>query len=351
MSSRTSAESEGASDPEDAARPAHHLPDGSFIKPWLPPERNRHGLFPVLRWKLASLFDPPPPDPAPEDVPRGTPDPTRPRAPEDEVRITFIGHATFLVQIGGLNLLTDPVFSDRASPVRWMGPKRFTPPALRIDELPDIDAVLLSHDHYDHLDRPSVESLHARFGSGLQWITPLAYRDWFAGLGVERVVELDWWEGTDTVDGLRITAAPTQHWTRRGRKPNQRLWASYRIESPSGRSVYFGGDSGWWPGYEELGRRLGPHDALLLPIGAYEPRWFMRLSHMNPEDAVRAYRDMGGRGVCIGMHWGAFRLTDEPPLEPPARMRVAWTAAGLPEADLALPGIGGTVVVPRVARP
>ena len=147
------------------------------------------------------------------------------------------------------------------------------------------------------------------------------------------------------VTDLRITAAPTQHWTRRGWAANERLWASFRIEAGNGRSIYFGGDSGYWDGYAEIGERLGAHDALLLPIGAYEPRWFMRPAHMNPEEAVRAYQDMGGSGLCVGMHWGTFRLTDEPPLEPPERMRRAWEAAGLPDERLALPGIGESVDV------
>jgi N-acyl-phosphatidylethanolamine-hydrolysing phospholipase D len=295
-------------------------------------------------------MDPPPPDPPPGHIPTETPDPARPLALPGEIRVTWIGHATFLIQLGRLNLLTDPVFSDRVSPVSWAGPRRLVPPALSVDELPSIHAVLLSHSHYDHLDRPSVIRLHRRFGDELEWITPLGYQDWFRELGVEAVRELDWWERGE-LDGTGgpagITACPAQHWCRRGFRTNQRLWAAYGVEGPAGQRVFFGGDSGYFPGYREIGERMGPFDLLLLPIGAYEPRWFMKTSHMNPEDAVQAYRDLGGRGVFVGTHWGTFRLTDEHPLEPPRRTRRAWRSAGLPPGDLRLPGIGGTVAVGR----
>ncbi len=327
--------------------PPHHLPDGTFVKPWLPPEKDRHGSFPFLRWRLQRMRDGVAPDPSPDELPSGTPRLAPEEAPSDEVRATFIGHATFLLQLGGKNVLTDPIFSPRASPIPWFGPTRFGGPGLRLEELPPIDAVVLSHDHYDHLDLPTVRALHARFGEAIEWVAPLRFGAWLEQEGIRRVTELDWWDSREVAGGLRVTAAPAQHWCRRGRRVNERLWASFRIEAEvdGGPSVYFGGDSGYWPGFREIGERLGRHDLVLLPIGAYEPRWFMRLSHMNPEEAVQSYQDLGGRGVCVGMHWGSFRLTDEPPLEPPVRMREAWRAAGLPEERLALPGNGGTVVV------
>jgi N-acyl-phosphatidylethanolamine-hydrolysing phospholipase D len=289
-----------------------------------------------------------------------------------------VGHATFVIQLGGLNLLTDPVFSDRATPIPGFGPRRLVPPALVVDELPPIDAVLLSHSHYDHLDASSVDRLRRRFGDACQWITPLGYRGWFSGRGVDRVQELDWGD-TATVTApssvagaanrevsasrsaalandprargvsagtgvVEVTACPAQHWCRRGLRTNERLWSSFSLRLAGGRSVYFGGDSGYFPGYREIGARLGPFDLSLLPIGAYEPRWFMKTSHMNPEEAVRAYEDLGGSGAFVGMHWATFRLTDEDVLEPPVRTRAAWAQAGYPPEDLHLPGIGGTVV-------
>lgn len=309
------------------------------------------------------------PNPEPGQVPHQDPAPARPRASPGEVRITWLGHATFLVQIGGLNLLTDPMLSRSASPVRLVRIPRFTPPGLTVDELPPIDAVVLSHDHFDHLDLNTVRALRERFGPKLTWVTPLGYREWFVREGVGAIVELDWWqsaeiplrvEGADEGGGggsgptsvVRVTAAPAQHWTRRGWSVNRRLWASFALEaagaasaSRARRAVYFGGDSGWFDGYGEIGRRLGPFDVHLLPIGAYAPRWFMKRAHMNPEEAVRAHRALGEGAHFVPTHWGTFRLSDEPPLEPPRRVRAAWAEAGLDPEHLHVPGIGGTVVV------
>jgi N-acyl-phosphatidylethanolamine-hydrolysing phospholipase D len=263
--------------------------------------------------------------------------------------MTWVGHATALIQLPGLNLLTDPVWSDRASPVRLAGPHRFVPPVPALDALPPIDAVLLSHDHYDHLDRATVVALKRRFGDELTWLTPLGYRGWFARLGVTRVVERDWWqEAALPGDGYRAVCVPARHWTRR--RPggtNRRLWGGWAI-LPVGRegpSVYFAGDSGYCPAFSEIGARLGPFDASLMPIGAYEPRWFMAAAHMNPEEAVRAYLDLGGRGAFVGTHWGTWRLTFEDPVEPPERARTAWAAAGLPPDHLHLPRHGETVQI------
>lgn len=332
--------------------PDHHRPGGGFRLPWLE-EPYPPGLGGMLRWSWQRLRHGRPPNPPAGEIPTEIPDPARPTAGEGEVRVTWIGHATFLVQMGGFNVLTDPVFSERVSPVSWMGPRRLVPPALTVAELPRIDAVLLSHGHYDHLDRTSVVALRDRFGAELPWVTPLGYGDWFEALGLRRVTELDWWQEAEVErpDGgaLRVVAHPAQHWTRRGLRTNGRLWASFSLETPGAPRVYFGGDSGYFEGYREIGEHAGPFDLLLLPIGAYEPRWFMESSHMNPEDAVKAYADLGGSGVCVGMHWGTFRLTDEDPLEPPGRMQKAWAAAGLPPGDLRTPGVGGTVQVVRSA--
>jgi N-acyl-phosphatidylethanolamine-hydrolysing phospholipase D len=208
--------------------------------------------------------------------------------------------------------------------------------------------VLLSHDHYDHLDQGTVRGLHARFGDSLRWLAPLGYRRWFATRGITRLTELDWWDeaALDAPAGeLRVRCLPAQHWTSRSPFSRMsRLWCSWSVTGPA-RSVYFGGDSGWFPDFPLIGERAGPFDLSLLPVGAYEPRWFMRASHMNPEDSVRAFVELGGAGTFGGMHWGTFRLTDEDPLEPPRRTREAWVAAGLPEERLWLPAHGETRVV------
>jgi N-acyl-phosphatidylethanolamine-hydrolysing phospholipase D len=219
-------------------------------------------------------------------------------------------------------------------------------PGVRFEDLPAIDGVLLSHSHYDHMDSGTIKRLHAEFGDAVRWFTPLEYAGWFASLGIHSVSEMDWWDQNFLERNgaeVRIVALPCQHWTSRTPWDRQkRLWASWAVLAPDGRAVYFGGDSGYFPDYPVISDRMGAFDALLLPIGAYEPRWFMRPVHMNPEEAVKTYTDLGSRGSMIGMHWGTWRLTDEDPLEPPVRLRRAWTDAGLPDRDLHILPHGGT---------
>ena len=327
----------------------HHAPAGGFRNPWEPhPELERRpgGL---LAWMWERFRSDLPGNPAPGDVPPGTPAVARPRAHPDEVRMTLVGHATVLLQIGGLNLLTDPIWSARAGPFSLVGGPRFTDPGIPLDALPPLDAVLLSHGHYDHLDAATTRRLVRRFGADLPWICPLGHGRWLARQGVSAALELDWWDEVPVASrlcGMRLVCLPVRHWTRRGLRVDRELWCSWGIlTAEGGPAVYFGGDSGYCPAFSEIGRRLGPFTASILPIGAYEPRWFMADSHMNPEEAVRAYQDLGGSGAFMGIHWGTFRLTDEDPLEPPLRTRAAWKAAGLPPGALHLPGPGGTVVL------
>ena len=326
----------------DGPAPSHHDPAGGFRNPW--PTANLPGFREVMRWRREAARMQLPPDPDPAAIPTARPDPAVPHADAGELRATWLGHSSFLLQIGGLNLLADPQLSERASPLPFAGPKRFLPAALSVDALPPIDGVLLSHDHYDHLDAPTVRALHERFGERIHWLVPLGYRRWLGRRGIGGVTELDWWGATE-IGGVRATCLPAQHWTSRSPFSRlKRLWCSWAVAG-GGRSAYFGGDSGWFPGYPEIGERAGPFDLVLMPIGAYEPRWFMRSSHMNPEEAVRAYGELGGEGTFAGMHWGTFRLTDEDPLEPPVRTREAWRGAGLPEERLWIAALGGTRVV------
>lgn len=332
-----------------ADRPSHHGPDGRYRIPWPLETSDARSGGGVLRWQMERMRTKLPPNPPASALPLVPSDVARPHADAAEVRITWIGHASFLLQIGGRNVLLDPHFGPRASPFRFIGPRRFVPPGLALDALPPIDAVLLSHDHYDHLDQWSVRQLHRRFGDSLRWIAPLGHAAWLGAHGIRNVADVDWWDAVDLAgDGgaLTVTCAPAQHWTRRKlREFNDRLWGSFALRTAAGRSVYFGGDSGYFRGYGEIGELLGPFDAVLMPIGAYDPRWFMAPAHMNPEEAVRAYHDLGSRGAFVPMHWGTFRLTDEDPLEPPVRIRAAWADAGLPPDDLHILRHGETLVI------
>ena len=242
--------------------------------------------------------------------------------------LTWLGHATFLVQAGGLNVLTDPHLSERASPFGFAGPKRVMPPALEIRELPHIDAVVVSHNHYDHLDETTVRRLAHQSGGSPRFFVPLGLKAWFSGRGIHDVVELDWWQSAD-VGGVRFTLAPVQHWS--ARTPwdrNRTLWGGWRVDAPD-LSFFFAGDTGYSKDFADIRARLGPVDIALIPIGAYEPRWFMGVMHVDPEEAVKIHRDLDAR-ESIAMHWGTFVLTDEPLDEPPHKLAMALRAAGIP---------------------
>lgn len=288
-------------------RPAHHGPGGRYRNPWAHGPDVPPGQVDLLKWAWERLRGQRAPDPAPGALPREEPELAEPRvlAEAREVRVTWVGQATFLLQLPGVTLLTDPMFSDRASPIRWAGPRRLSPPGLALDALPPVDAVLLSHDHYDHLDAPTAKALNQRFGGSLTWFTPPGYRPWVERRGAQKVKELDWWAEDRLEVGpatATVRALPARHWTkRRPFDARKRLWCSWSVET-GGRRVYFGGDSGYFPGYAEIGERVGPFDVALMPIGAYAPRWFMKTSHMNPEEAAQAARDVRAAAwwACTG---------------------------------------------------
>jgi N-acyl-phosphatidylethanolamine-hydrolysing phospholipase D len=265
-----------------------------------------------------------------------------PRAAADVLTLTWFGHSSTLLQVGGLNVLTDPVWSMRASPVSFAGPRRWVAPPLSLERLPSVDVVLISHNHYDHLDLPTVRRLAARFGDA-EWLAPLGLAPLLARCGVARVRELDWWDDAG-VRGITFTAVPAQHFSSRSFDDrNATLWCGWTLVG-AGRRLYFAGDSGYHPDFGVVGQRRGPFDIALLPIGAYNPASVMQSVHLNPEEAVRAFQDVqgGARGVMVGIHWGTFPLTDEPMDEPPRRAREAWIGAGLPPGDLWLPVHGET---------
>jgi len=241
--------------------------------------------------------------------------------------LTWIGHATFLLQLGGLNILTDAHLTDRASPVWFAGPKRVTPPAIELGDLPHIDAVVISHNHYDHLDRATVKRLARQAAGSPRFFVPLGLKTWFAGAGIRDAMELDWWDAVD-YKGLQFTLVPVQHWSARTLWDRDRtLWGGWVIEQPDFR-FFFAGDTGYSPDFLNIGRRFGHVDLAAIPIGAYEPRWFMKVMHVNPEEAVQIHRDLRAR-YSVAMHWGTFILTDEPLDEPPYKLDAARRAAGV----------------------
>ena len=247
-----------------------------------------------------------------------------------DIAITFVNHATFLIQTGGTTILTDPIWSERASPFTWMGPRRARRPGVEFDRLPNIDVVLLSHNHYDHLDIATLRRLRQTFSPLL--LVAAGDARVVGPLGFPEVRELDWWDDLPVSRALKITFVPAQHFSARGLFDRDRsLWGGYMIES-HGRFVYFGGDSGYSTHFSDIKSRFGPPDIAMLPIGAYEPRWFMQPIHMNPAEAVRAHRDLGAK-QSIGMHFGTFHLTPEAIDRPQAELKAALDASGTPDRE------------------
>jgi L-ascorbate metabolism protein UlaG (beta-lactamase superfamily) len=302
-----------------------------------PAKRRRGGLIAMLRWQLSGErkpWPPQPPDPKPTGDPHAPP-------PPGSAAVTFIGHSTFLIRVAGITILTDPVFSERCSPVSWAGPKRARPPGRAFADLPKIDLLLVSHNHYDHMDLPSLRALRRR--DDPQVVTPLGNAVHLAKAGLGQVEELDWWQSTTLPRDIRITATPARHFSARTlRDRNHSLWSGFMLEA-AGHRLFFAGDSGAGHHWAEIGQRLGAPDLAFLPIGAYEPRNIMAAVHMNPAEAVAAHRALGAVR-SIGMHFGTFQLTDEPIDAPPAAMAAARAEAGLtPDAFVTL-GFGETRV-------
>ena len=310
---------------------SHHRPGGGYQNPW--PNTALSGFRDFLRWRLVERRNHPiAPNPPRDSLPRRPPSIALPRAEPGYRSLTWIGHATALLQLGRVNILTDPMWSERASPLQWIGPRRLMSPGLDFEALPPLDLVVLSHNHYDHLDAGTVRRIAARFPDTL-WLCPLGLGQLLHSFGVRQAIERDWWQTAET-PMFSATCAPAQHFSARGLGDrNETLWCSWIVQADGAR-VFFAGDTALHPAFADIGARLGPFDLVMLPIGAYEPRWFMRRVHMNPADAVAAYRAVvDGAPVappCFAMHWGTFRLTDEPVEEPPLRFAQCWHEAGLP---------------------
>jgi len=229
-------------------------------------------------------------------------------APESGLRVTWMGHSSLLVEIDGVRLLIDPMWDERASPTSWAGPKRFFAPTMRLEELPSVDVVLVSHDHYDHLGETTIRKLAALESMrGARWVTSLGVGEVLRQFGVEatRILEMDWTESVN-VGGVEITAVPTRHFS--GRSLFNRfetLWSAFVLKGPK-HTVYFGADSGWWEGFAEIGAAYGPFDLTMLEIGAFDVLWDG--IHLGPDGAARAFAALGGRGLMMPIHWGLFDL-------------------------------------------
>jgi N-acyl-phosphatidylethanolamine-hydrolysing phospholipase D len=339
----------------DPTKP-HHRPDGF---------RNLHasfepkGFLTLLQWQW---------DAARNGLPRPPMAPTPSVAPDlaylhgnaglgaaMNPSLTWIGHASMLAQMGGLNWLIDPVFSERASPVNFVGPRRAQPPGLALDQLPRIDVVLVSHNHYDHLDETSVKTLARQAGGPPLFLVPLGVKAWFADPAISRVIELDWWDAhriEAPAGTVEVVFTPAQHWS--GRTLADRLatlWGGFAVFAPDLHLLYTG-DTGYSPDFKEIRQRFaarqvsGGFDVALIPIGAYEPRWFMATQHVNPAEAVQIHQDLGTRR-SIGVHWGTFSLSDESLDEPPRALEQARRAAGLAAEEFGVMAIGQTLQLPR----
>lgn len=320
--------------------PRYHGPPSDHFdgKRFHSAEPLEQGFGDLLRWithrergPWRDFTDTPPGDKPPERVTGGT------------LRVTFVNHSTLLIQMDGANILTDPVWSERVSPVSWAGPRRHRPPGIRFEALPPIDAVLVSHNHYDHLDVPTLRRLAKAQRPAV-----------FVGLGNTKFLEkrrvsgasdLDWWESASIGEGVTVTAVPARHFSTRGLFDRDRtLWCGFVVQGPSG-SVFFAGDTGWGSHFEKIGRRFPNLRLALLPIGAYRPRWFMAPAHIDPEDALRAHETLGA-ATSIAIHFGTFAQADDGENEPTAELRAALERRPDPRPRFLLLDNGESVEVP-----
>jgi N-acyl-phosphatidylethanolamine-hydrolysing phospholipase D len=340
---------------EESMPPSH---DGKFQNNYIAFEPK--GLASLLQWRFAATRDGLPKPPA-QPIPQVSPDldfisANATAAAAMEPAVTWIGHATVLAQFGGLNVLTDPIFSERASPFGFVGPKRAQPPGLSLAQLPRIDVVLISHNHYDHLDDASVRALNAQAGGAPLFVVPLGLKAWLAERGITNAVELDWWQ-SHRIAGheLEVVLTPVQHWS--GRSLGDRmetLWGGYAVFAPD-LHLYFSGDTGYSKDFVDTRERFaarqtaelgGGFDIALIAVGAYEPRWFMASQHVNPAEAVQVHLDLGAK-QSLGVHWGTFELTDESLDEPPRALAEARRAQALADDAFFVLAVGQTRKLPR----
>ena len=339
----------------DATRP-HHRPQG-FQNNYTVFEPK--GVVDLLSWQLNAARKGLPPAPAaPTPQVRADLEFIRSNAVAGaamQPSATWIGHASVLAQLGGLNLITDPMFSERAAPLSFIGPRRHQPPGVALQDLPHIDAVLISHNHYDHLDEASVRALNAQADGPPLFIVPLGLKPWLAERGITQVVELDWWQShkVGTPNGeAEVVLTPVQHWSARGLNDRlATLWGGFAVFAPDFH-LFFAGDTGYSKDFADIRARFadrqrgGGFDLALLPVGAYEPRWFMAQQHVNPAEAVQIHLDLAARR-SLGVHWGTFELTDESLDSPPKDLALALKEKGVSAEQFFLLAVGETRRLPR----
>ena len=302
-----------------------------FVNPAVTQARQEAGFRDFLKWRRERVKPP-----KTFHVPRAEPPARVPEAPARGVRATWVGHSSVLLQVDGRTYLTDPVWSERVGGVV----RRRTPPGVPWDALPRIDALLLSHNHYDHLDTGTL----ARFPKDTPAFAPTGVGAWLRRRGWTRVVERSWWESWELA-GHRVTCVPAQHFS--GRTPWDRdrtLWCGWVVQGSEGSSAWFAGDTGYFRGFRDVGAAFPGLDLALIPAGAYEPRWFMGPVHVAPDEAGQAFVDSGAKAM-LPIHWGAFQLADEPLDAPPGALRDWWKDHGLDASRLLLPALGEMVDV------
>jgi N-acyl-phosphatidylethanolamine-hydrolysing phospholipase D len=337
----------------------HHTPQG-FRNNYV--ESVTKSLGDVLRWQWDRFRNHLPPAPT-VAIPQVSPDLDFIRqnalaGAKMSPAVTWIGHATMLVQAGGLSVLTDPIFSRRASPVQFLGPARAQKPGIALPDLPHIDVVVISHNHYDHLDKSSVRALAAQSGGEPLFLVPLGLKGWLERLGVTRVVELDWWESHVHEGGsgrVEFHLTPAQHWSARSfNDRNKTLWGGWAVFGAECH-WYFTGDTGYSQDFVDTRRKFserqtpalgGGFDIALIAVGACLPRWFMQQQHVDPLEAVQIHLDLGAKR-SVGVHWGTFALADDPLDQPLHEMEGARRAKGVADEAFYLLPIGGTRRVPN----